>query len=87
MNMLNGDEAMSPAEFAKLMGAYPQPAEIHYLLTVATWITPLLILHGFKTMTILVQKGMRKSYLSLSRLILPIRQANKESTKHTEKWR
>ena len=27
MNMLNGDEAMSPAEFAKLMGAYPQPAE------------------------------------------------------------
>ncbi|MBW1821531.1 MAG: hypothetical protein JRI92_07165, partial [Deltaproteobacteria bacterium] len=25
--MLNGDEAMSPAEFAKLMGAYPQPAE------------------------------------------------------------
>jgi len=25
--MTNGDEAMSPAEFAKLMGAYPQPAE------------------------------------------------------------
>ena len=25
--MSNADEAMSPAEFAKLMGAYPQPAE------------------------------------------------------------
>ena len=25
--MSNGDEAMSPAEFAKLMGAYPEPAE------------------------------------------------------------
>ena len=24
--MLNGDDAMSPAEFAKMMGAYPQPA-------------------------------------------------------------
>ena len=25
--MSNGDEAMSPAEFAKLMGAYPEPAQ------------------------------------------------------------
>ena len=24
--MSNGDDAMSPAEFAKLMGAYPEPA-------------------------------------------------------------
>ena len=24
--MSNGDESMSPAEFAKLMGAYPEPA-------------------------------------------------------------
>lgn len=94
MNMLNGDEAMSPAEFAKLMGAYPQPAENPLPAYGGYMDNSLLILHGSITTLILVQKGVGINYLSISRLILPLRQwmalatqAKKDSTNHTEKWR